>query len=96
MPAAWNRHDERQFKAILSSCKTGRKRRSTKTCKRIAGATVNKRRRLEGRTLSGLRGLSLGSRSLLALGAIGLTGVLIAQAVRKDAIEIAKQLPSPL
>lgn len=55
MPAAWNQHDERQFKAILSSCKTGRKRRSTKTCKRIAGATVNKRRRLEGRALNEVR-----------------------------------------
>lgn len=53
MPRAWNRKDERMYKHILSSCKGGRKRRSTKVCKRIAASTVNKQRRREGRTLSG-------------------------------------------
>jgi len=52
----WSPKDERMFKAILKSCKTDRKHRSAKTCGRIAGATVNKRRRLEGRTLSGALG----------------------------------------
>jgi len=53
MPAAWSRRDERQYGHILASCK-----RSRKTCKRIAAATVNKRRRFEGRTLSGIPALS--------------------------------------
>ena len=47
MPAAWSRKDERQYEHIVSSCT-----RSKKTCKRIAAATVNKRRAAEGRTLS--------------------------------------------
>lgn len=37
------------YSHILGSCKRGKK-----TCKRIAAATVNKRRRREGRTLSGV------------------------------------------
>jgi len=49
MPAAWSKKDERQYGHILSSCRGGKKR-----CKRIAAATVNKRRRREGRTLDGL------------------------------------------
>jgi hypothetical protein len=49
MPAAWSKHDERQYKAIVKNCS-----RSKRTCKRIAAATVNKRRRIEGHTLSGL------------------------------------------
>lgn len=47
MPAAWSRKDERQYEHIVSSCT-----RSKKTCKRVAAATVNKRRSAEGRTLS--------------------------------------------
>jgi len=47
MPAAWSRKDERQYKAIVKSCV---RRRGVKVCKRIAAATVNKRRRAEGRT----------------------------------------------
>jgi len=54
MPAAWAKKDERQYKAILKSCRSSDRRRSPKTCKRIAAATVNKRRRVEGRTLSGV------------------------------------------
>ena len=49
MPVAWSPKDERQYKAIVRNCS-----RSRKICKRIAAATVNKRRRIEGRTLSGL------------------------------------------
>lgn len=49
MPAAWSKKDERQYRHIVDSC-LGR-RRSEKTCKRIAAATVNKQRRREGRTL---------------------------------------------
>jgi hypothetical protein len=45
MPAAWSKKDERQYKAIVKSC-----RKSKTTCKRIAAATVNKRRRQQGRT----------------------------------------------
>jgi rubrerythrin len=54
MPAAWSRKDERQYEHILRSCRRTDRRRSPKTCKRIAAATVNKQRRAEGRTLSGL------------------------------------------
>jgi hypothetical protein len=49
MPAAWSKKDERQYKHIVDSCKG-----SAKKCKRMAAATVNKRRRREGRTLDGL------------------------------------------
>lgn len=59
---SWTRKDERQFEAIRDSCmakkprcttvrtKTGRKRRCVRECERIAAATVNKRRKAEGRT----------------------------------------------
>jgi len=50
MPAAWSKHDERQYKAIVKSCS-----KSKRTCKRIAAATVNKRRRIEGRALNEVR-----------------------------------------
>lgn len=53
MPAAWGAKDERMYQHIRKSCQLGDRRRSVRTCKRIAAATVNKRRRLEGRTLSG-------------------------------------------
>lgn len=43
MPRYWSRHDEAQYKAILRSCRSG-----AKTCRRIAAATVNKRRAREG------------------------------------------------
>ena len=57
MPQArWSARDERQYAAIKESCRTGRKKRSMKTCTRIAAATVNKRRAEEGRTLSGFAG----------------------------------------
>lgn len=80
MPRAWSQKDERQYKRILKSCrktKCERKgKRSTcklsekelEACKRVAAATVNKRRRKERRTktrgvhLRGLEGaLSSGS-----------------------------------
>jgi hypothetical protein len=54
VPAAWSKKDERQYKHVLQSCRRTDKRRSLKTCKRIAASTVNKQRRQEGRTLSGL------------------------------------------
>lgn len=57
MPAAsWSAHDERKYKAIRKSC-LARDGRRTKACSRIAAATVNRDRRAEGRTLSGLDGL---------------------------------------
>jgi len=55
MPAAWSAKDERQYEHILESCRTGRKKRSLNTCKRIAASTVNKQRRIERRTLSELQ-----------------------------------------
>jgi hypothetical protein len=54
VPAAWSKKDERQYKHVLQSCRRTDKRRSLKTCKRIAASTVNKQRRREGRTFSGL------------------------------------------
>jgi hypothetical protein len=53
MPTAWSAKDEHQYKAIKKSCLKSDSRR-TKACPRIAASTVNKRRRAEGRTLSGL------------------------------------------
>jgi hypothetical protein len=51
MPTStWKPRDERQYRAIVKNCRSG-----LKTCKRIAAATVNKRR---GRGLSGLEGTS--------------------------------------
>jgi hypothetical protein len=41
----WSKKDERQYKAIVSSCS-----KPKKVCRRIAAAVVNKRRALEGRT----------------------------------------------
>jgi hypothetical protein len=55
MPAAWTAKDERQYGHILKSCKK-RGSYGVKRCKSIAAATVNKRRRKEGRTLSGMPG----------------------------------------
>ena len=48
MPEAWSNKDERQYEHI----KKGEKKRgrSTKVAERIAAATVNKQRRIEGRT----------------------------------------------
>ena len=40
----WTAKDERQYKHIVKSCSAGRKKRSLKTCKRIAAATVNRDR----------------------------------------------------
>jgi hypothetical protein len=53
MPAAWSAKDERQYKHILQSCRTGDKRHSLRTCKRMAAATVNQQRRREGRIALG-------------------------------------------
>ncbi len=48
MPNAWTNKDERQYEHIKDSeKKTGR---SAKRAKAIAAATVNKRRKKEGRT----------------------------------------------
>lgn len=49
MPKAWSAKDERQYKHIKASESRGQKR-SAKAAKRIAAATVNKRRKAEGRT----------------------------------------------
>jgi hypothetical protein len=53
----WSRKDERMYKHIMEKCVAKQKRRSSfKTCERIAAATVNKLRKKQGRTLSGLSG----------------------------------------
>lgn len=76
MPAAWSKKDERQYKAIKKSC-LSRDRRRTRSCTRMAAATVNKQRRKEGRTLSGLGLLAVNpakvanvDRELLRLGMV--------------------------
>lgn len=43
MPSSWTPKEERMYKHIVKSCKSSRPAR---TCKRIAAATVNKRRGL--------------------------------------------------
>ena len=65
MPAAWSRKDERQYKHVLQSCKQ-RGRYGLQRCKRVAGATVNKQRRREGRTLSGIFGMTDTTQEKLA------------------------------
>lgn len=40
----WTAKDERKYEAILESCQFGKRRRSKKTCQRIAAATVNRDR----------------------------------------------------
>lgn len=68
MPAAWSAKDERMYGHIVKSCKK-RGRYGLKRCKSIAAATVNKRRRKEGRTLSGLDGYT--AAPLILVGAAG-------------------------
>ena len=88
MPATWSAKDERMYKAIKKNC-LERDARRTKACPRIAAATVNKRRREEGRTLTGLDqpawkeidfipGLPAWAEALLGLG----IGALIILAIR--------------
>lgn len=48
MPKSWNNKDERQYEHIKDS--ETKRGRSTRRAKQIAAATVNKRRRREGRT----------------------------------------------
>lgn len=48
MPRAWTAKDERQYEHIKDSEK--KEGRSTKRSKQIAAATVNKRRKAQGRT----------------------------------------------
>jgi hypothetical protein len=48
MPQSWTNKDERQYEHIKDSAK--KEGRSAKRAKQIAAATVNKRRRSEGRT----------------------------------------------
>jgi hypothetical protein len=48
MPRAWTAKDERQYEHIKDSEK--KEGRSMKRSKQIAAATVNKRRKAEGRT----------------------------------------------
>ena len=48
MPQSWSSKDERQYEHIKDSA--ANKGRSSKRAKQIAAATVNKRRRSEGRT----------------------------------------------
>jgi hypothetical protein len=54
MPAAWLKKDERQYGHILASCQR-RGRYGKARCKSIAGATVNRTRRQQGRTLSNMQ-----------------------------------------
>jgi hypothetical protein len=44
----WSKKDERQYRAIYASCLASDARKK-KACKRVAAATVNKQRCLEGR-----------------------------------------------
>jgi hypothetical protein len=48
MPQSWSSKDERQYEHIKDSA--AKKGRGSKRAKQIAAATVNKRRRSEGRT----------------------------------------------
>lgn len=48
MPKAWSKKDERQYEHVKESSQ--KRGASTKRAKEIAGRTVNKQRRREGRT----------------------------------------------
>ncbi len=54
MPRAWSSKDERQYEHIKESER--KQGRSLKRAKEIAGATVNKQRKQEGRTAKTRRG----------------------------------------
>lgn len=59
---AWSKKDERQYKAIVTSCAS--RGRAKSTCTRIAAATVNKRRVREGRAKKGACQCPAGSRRM--------------------------------
>lgn len=59
MPKAWTSKDERQYEHIKESEKS----RGSKRAKSIAAATVNKRRRQEGRTKKASKRPSTSRRS---------------------------------
>lgn len=100
MPRAWSQKDERQYKRILKSCrktKCERKgKRSTcklsekelEACKRVAAATVNKRRREEGRTKT--RGVHLrGLEGALTSGSFaGAPGKIVRRDMSPEKIEL--------
>jgi len=72
MPSYWSAKDERQYKAIKKSClKRGKK--PPKVCTRMAAATVNKQRRAEGRTLTGIPDflIGAGAGTLISSGYVG-------------------------
>ena len=54
MPSSWSNKDERQYEHIEASAK--KRGRSTKTAKRIAAATVNKKRSKAKRSRSAKKG----------------------------------------
>jgi len=80
MPAYWSPKDERMYKAIKASCLAQDARR-TRACPRMAAATVNKQRRKESRTLSGLEFLPV--ITLLPLISIVAGGGLLVALIRK-------------
>ena len=88
MPAYWSKKDERQYQHIKKSCMAGRRRtgRTTADCKRVAASTVNKQRRKEGRTLTGLQDEKVCAHPVgLGLGGLGIfvAGVALASWLKK-------------
>lgn len=71
MPKAWSPKDERQYGHIVHFCmRRHRPGFNSVVCKRVAAATVNKRRRAEGRTLSGVDPSRLSLARPLVLGGL--------------------------
>lgn len=83
MPKAWSKKDERQYKHIVKSCSKGKK--PSKSCKRIAAATVNTQRCKEGRakTCGGKR---------VKLRGLGSSGEVHQAAARADVAEVRRLL----
>jgi len=83
MPKAWSAKDERMYAHIVESCSGNR---PMKACKRMAAATVNKRRRAEGRTLSqfGTGEPPLWLRLVLGAGAGAAAGTVVWLVAKKE------------
>lgn len=93
MPAAWSQRDERQYGHILKSCRRTDRRRSMKTCKRIAATTVNKQRGREGRTLSGLVPALYGEAHRRRVAALRRAGCKVTLVQRPEGTLVLKRCP---
>lgn len=91
MPAAWSAKDERQYKAIKASC-LRRGKKAPRVCTRMAAATVNKQRKKEGRTLTGLPEflIGAGTGTFLTSGYVGLPTVRYTHLTDREVVDVTE------